>query len=56
MPQGLPATPCFAVIPRGFLTKAFHFVPGFVASLGASLEVFAGDIRAILDAKLKNGH
>ena len=27
---------------------------GFVANIGASLEEFAGDIRAILDAKLKN--
>jgi len=29
-------------------------VIGFVATLGASLEEFAGDVRAILDAKLKN--
>jgi hypothetical protein len=34
--------------------KAYHFVIGFVANIGASLEEFAGDIRAILDAKLKN--
>jgi hypothetical protein len=27
---------------------------GFVATLGASLEEFAVDVRAILDAKLKN--
>jgi hypothetical protein len=27
---------------------------GFVATIGASLEEFAGDIRSILDAKLKN--
>jgi len=29
-------------------------VIGFVATLGASLEEFAGDVRAILDTKLKN--
>ena len=34
--------------------KACHFVTGFVASLGASLDEFAGDLKAILDAKLKN--
>jgi len=34
--------------------KAYHFVIGFVATIGASLEEFAGDIRSILDAKLKN--
>jgi len=34
--------------------KAYHFVIGFVATLGASLDEFAGDVRAILDAKLKN--
>jgi hypothetical protein len=27
---------------------------GFVASIGASLEEFAVDVRAILDANLKN--
>jgi hypothetical protein len=27
---------------------------GFVATLGASLDEFAGDLKAILDAKLKN--
>jgi len=27
---------------------------GFVATIGASLEEFAEDVRAILDAKLKN--
>jgi len=27
---------------------------GFVATLGTSLDEFAGDVRAILDAKLKN--
>jgi hypothetical protein len=27
---------------------------GFVACLGTSLNEFAGDVRAILDAKLKN--
>jgi hypothetical protein len=36
------------------IKKAYHFVIGFVANIGASLEEFAGDIRAILDAKLKN--
>ena len=34
--------------------KAYHFVTGFVATLGASLEEFAGDLKAILDTKLKN--
>jgi hypothetical protein len=29
-------------------------VIGFVASIGASLDEFAEDVRAILDAKLKN--
>ena len=38
----------------GSLTKAFHFVIGFVVQLGTSLEEFAGDVRAILDTKLKN--
>jgi len=27
---------------------------GFVASIGTSLEEFAEDVRAILDAKIKN--
>jgi hypothetical protein len=36
------------------MRKAYHFVIGFVATIGASLEEFAGDIRSILDAKLKN--
>jgi len=36
------------------IKKAPHFVRGFVATLGASLDEFAGDVRAILDAKLKN--
>jgi hypothetical protein len=27
---------------------------GFVATLGASLDEFAEDVRAILDAKIKN--
>jgi len=36
------------------IKKASHFVRGFVATLGASLDEFAGDVRAILDAKLKN--
>jgi len=39
---------------EGSLPKASHFVRGFVATLGVSLEEFAGDVRAILDAKLKN--
>jgi hypothetical protein len=35
--------------------KAFPIArEGFVATLGASLDEFAGDVRAILDAKLKN--
>jgi len=29
-------------------------VIGFVANIGACLDEFAGDVRAILDAKLKN--
>jgi len=29
-------------------------VIGFVASIGASLDEFAGDVMAILDAKIKN--
>jgi len=29
---------------------------GFVATLGASLEEFAGDVRAILTPNLKNLH
>jgi hypothetical protein len=29
-------------------------VIGFVATIGASLEEFAEDVRAILDAKIKN--
>jgi len=36
------------------MRKAYHFVIGFVATLGTSLDEFAGDVRAILDAKLKN--
>jgi hypothetical protein len=36
------------------MKKACHFVTGFAATIGASLEEFAGDIRSILDAKLKN--
>ncbi len=27
---------------------------GFVATIGASLEEFAADVRAVLEAKLKN--
>jgi len=34
--------------------KASHFVRGFVATLGAGLDEFAGDVMAILDAKIKN--
>jgi hypothetical protein len=34
--------------------KASHFVRGFVATLGSSLDEFAEDFRAILDAKIKN--
>jgi hypothetical protein len=29
-------------------------VTGFVATIGTSLDEFAEDVRAILDAKLKN--
>jgi len=36
--------------------KACHFVTGFVASIGASLEEFAEDVRAILTPNLKNLH
>ena len=36
------------------LKKPLICMRGFVANIGASLEEFAGDIRAILDAKLKN--
>ena len=40
---------------RGFaLKKPLICMRGFVASIGASLEEFAGDVMAILDAKLKN--
>ena len=42
---------------RGFaLKKPLICMRGFVATLGASLDEFAGDVRAILDAKLKNVH
>jgi adenylosuccinate lyase len=34
--------------------KAYHFVIGFVANIGASLEEFAVDVRAILATNLKN--
>jgi len=34
--------------------KAYHFVIGFVATIGSSLDEFAEDFRAILDVKLKN--
>jgi len=33
----------------GSLLKASHKVRGFVATLGASLDEFAGDVKAILD-------
>jgi hypothetical protein len=36
------------------LKKPLICMRGFVASIGASLDEFAGDVRAILDAKLKN--
>jgi adenylosuccinate lyase len=36
--------------------KAYHFVIGFVASIGASLEEFAADVRAIFTPNLKNLH
>jgi hypothetical protein len=36
------------------MRKAYHFVIGFVARTGASLDEFAGDVRAILDTKLNN--
>ena len=36
------------------LKKPLICMRGFVATIGASLEEFAGDIRSILDAKLKN--
>jgi hypothetical protein len=36
------------------LKKPLIYMRGFVATIGASLEEFAGDIRSILDAKLKN--
>jgi hypothetical protein len=40
---------------RGFaLKKPLTFVRGFVASIGASLEEFAADVSAILEAKIKN--
>jgi hypothetical protein len=34
--------------------KPLICMSGFVASLGASLEEFAADVSAILDAKIKN--
>jgi hypothetical protein len=36
------------------MRKAYHFVIGFVASTGASLEEFADDITAVLDLKINN--
>jgi len=38
------------------MRKAYHFVIGFVANLGASLDEFAGDVRAILTPNLKKLH
>jgi len=38
------------------MRKAYHFVIGFVATLGASLNEFVGDVRAILTPNLKNLH
>jgi hypothetical protein len=34
------------------IKKAYHFVIGFVASIGTSLDEFAGDVRAILGLKI----
>jgi hypothetical protein len=40
---------------RGFaLKKPLICMRGFVATIGTSLDEFAEDVRAILDAKLKN--
>jgi len=36
----------------GSLPKAYQFVIGFVATIGASLDEFAADIAAILDLKI----
>jgi len=36
------------------LKKPLICMRGFVANIGACLDEFAGDVRAILDAKLKN--
>jgi hypothetical protein len=42
---------------RGFaLKKPLICMRGFVASIGASLEEFAEDVRAILTPNLKNLH
>jgi hypothetical protein len=40
----------------GSLPKASHFVRGFVVNLGASLDEFAEDVRAILTPNLKKLH
>jgi hypothetical protein len=37
----------------GTLPKAYHFVIGFVAILGTSLDELAEDVRAILTPNLK---
>jgi hypothetical protein len=34
--------------------KAYHFVIGFVASIGASLEEFVGDVGAILELTINS--
>jgi hypothetical protein len=34
--------------------QACHFVTGFVATLGASLDEFAIDLKAILELKINN--
>jgi hypothetical protein len=34
--------------------KAYHFVIGFVANIGASLEEFVGDVRAILELTINS--
>jgi hypothetical protein len=38
----------------GTLPKAYHFVIGFVANIGASLEEFAVDVRAILELTINS--
>jgi len=36
------------------MRKAYHFVIGFVATIGASLEEFAEDVRAILELTINS--